>query len=158
MSLLQINLEKSRAAKDAMLCQTENSQALFIKNNNDINKSDDIAARLNAKLQSVERNELETLPRETVLKMLVQKKMEEHFIFKVDLGHGENYVQAMRQVLSRARKKALKKKQRLDEFKLYVIDIKQQEDHDVVTLVRTRQLNPQETSLYDDILNAFEKK
>lgn len=155
MSLLQINLEKSRAAKAALLCQTENFPVLRIEREH---KTDDIAARLSAKLQSVARNELETLPRETVLKMLVQKKLDEHYSFKVDLGHGDNYVQAMRQVLSRARKKALKKKQRLDEFKLYVISIEQEEDYDKVTLVRTRQLNPQETSLYDEILNAFEKK
>lgn len=157
MSLLQLNLEKSRAAKAALLSQTEGANSLVSQNDNTNIDMNDIAARLEQKLQSVERNELETLPRDTVLRMLVQKKMDEQFSFKVDLDRGENYIQAMRQVLSRARKKALKKKQRLDEFKLYVISITHEKDHDVVIVVRTRQLNAQEMSVYDDIINAYAK-
>jgi hypothetical protein len=116
-----------------------------------------LAENLQKQLAAVEKNDLETVPRETVLKMLIQKKLDEHFIFKTSLGEGEHYIQAMRQVLSRTRKKALRKKQRLDEFKVYVISIEEKEDHDVVTLVRSKNMTRTEESVYDALMEQFKK-
>lgn len=118
---------------------------------------DDIAAKLAEQFSAVERNELESVPRETVLKMLIQKKLDEHFIFKTIKGDGNNYIQAMRQVLSRTRKTAYKKKQRLDEFKMFVISVVEKTDHDEVTLMRSKSMQPHLESVYDALMDAFKK-
>lgn len=120
--------------------------------------TEDIMSGLTAQLTAAERHELEHVPRDTVLKLLSNKQLDEHFIFMTTHGQGENYVQAMRQVLARTRKKAAKKKVRLQEFKMYVVSIKRNEDHDVVTVVRTRKMPEHLESVYDALLDAFEKK
>jgi hypothetical protein len=114
----------------------------------------DIVIGLQRALKSAEVNELETSPRNTVLKMLMTKKMDEYYIFKTTLGQGANYVQAMRQVLTRTRRKAKLQKQTLDEFKLFEISIVSEADHDVVTLERSKRLTKEEGSVYDDLINA----
>lgn len=120
--------------------------------------AESLEINFSAQLTAAERNELETVPRETVLKMLNNKKLDEHFVFNTFHGQGDAYVQAMRQVLSRTRKKALKKRVRLDEFKLFVVMIEDKSDHDIVTLVRTKQMPAHLESVYDALVDAFEKK
>lgn len=120
--------------------------------------TDDFSARLQGTFEAVKRYELETKPRETVLKMFMERKLDENFIFKVTKGEGENYVQAMRQILSRTRKKALRNKMPLNEFKLLTVNITEKEDHDVVTLVRTKRMSEHMQSVYDDLITAMAKK
>lgn len=116
-----------------------------------------IADQVGAEVEAIEKNSLETVPRETVLKMLCEKKMDEHFIFSVQSGEAENYIQAMRQVLSRTRKKALRKKKQLSEFKMLIISVEKKKDQDVVTLVRTKMMSEHQESVYDELIAAFEK-
>jgi hypothetical protein len=108
--------------------------------------------------EAVEKFALETSPRETVYKFLANKKLDEPFLFNVQKGDGENYAQAMRQVLSRARAKALKKKIPLDEFKVLTLKIENLENYDEVTLIRTKTLSTKEESVYDDLIAQFTKK
>jgi len=119
---------------------------------------DDIEIGLTETITNNEREDLELSPRETVLRMLVDCKLDEQYKFKTTKGGGEHYVQAVRQVLSRTRKKALKQKRRLDEFKLLTVSIKQNEDHDEVILVRSKQMSAHEASVYDTLIDAFERK
>lgn len=123
----------------------------------DVKIGKEIATKMSEQFAAISEQELETVPRETVLKLLIQKKLDEHFIFKTMAKDGEKYIQAMRQVLSRTRKKALKKKQRLDEFKLYVISIEEKPDHDVVTLMRSKNMTRTEESVYDALMEQFKK-
>lgn len=118
----------------------------------------DIEGKLNQDFEAGENHELEIIPRATVKRMLEEKKYDEPFVFKVHLGQGANYVQAMRQVLSRARKKALRKKIRLEEFKLFELAIESKEDHDIVRLVRVKNIPAHLTSVYDELLNAFKRE
>lgn len=111
-----------------------------------------------SKLTDQERKELEHVPRDTVLKMLSNKQLDEPFMFMTALGEGDNYVQAMRQVLSRTRKKAKSKKIRLQEFKLFVQSIESKENHDVVIMIRTKQMPANLESVYDALIDVFEKK
>ena len=117
-----------------------------------------IAEKFQGHVLNITKNDLETVPRETVLKMLIQKKLDEHFIFRVETGEGENYIQAMRQVLSRTRKKALKKKQQLDEFKMLIVGVEHKTDYDIITLVRTKTMSAHQESVYDEIMAAFTKQ
>lgn len=107
--------------------------------------------------QMIEKHGLETAPRQTILTMLIEKKIDELFIFKTERENGQAYVQAMRMVLSRTRRKALQKKRQLDEFKLLVRAIETLEEYDQVTLVRTKTLSLKEESVYDELMSAFEK-
>lgn len=121
-------------------------------------------SKLGQSLENTQDETFEHLPRYTVLKMLKEGHLDTDFIFKVTAGEGENYVQAMRQVLSRARKKAKKKGTRLDNFKLFTRSIKTVEaddtspSHDLVTLIRSKNMTELEISVYDEITEAFEKK
>lgn len=119
---------------------------------------------LEQKLENTQDENFEHLPRHTVLKMLREGALDTDFIFKVSFGEGDNYVQAMRQVLSRARRSAKKKQTRLDNFKLLTRSIESVEAdgsepaHDLVTLVRSKNMTALEISVYDEITEAFEKK
>lgn len=109
-------------------------------------------------LEAQKRLDLEVLPRDTFLKMLIQKpELEVDFIFRVAKGEGDHYIQAMRQVISRTRKKAKRDKVRLQDFKLIVKSIETKEDHDVVTLIRAKSMNAVQRSVYDQLLDAFEQ-
>lgn len=112
---------------------------------------------LDGKLAAHNRSDVETVPRDTVLKMLMDAKLDEMFIFHTAPGEGENYLQAMRQVLSRARAKAYKKKTRLDEFKLLCHAITQKEEFDEVIVIRTKNMSEHEESVYDGLIEAFKK-
>lgn len=116
-----------------------------------------ILAKFQTRADAERNNTLETIPRITVRRMLTEKKLNEDFVFRVYLGHGENYIQAMRQVLSRTRKKAYKKRIRLDEFKMFVVGIRVLDDCDEVTLMRTTQMPEHLKSVYDDLIDAFKK-
>lgn len=103
--------------------------------------------------------ELEHQPRATVIKF-VQTALDTEFSFKVPLNCGDNYVQAMRQVLSRTRKKARMKKKVLDDFKTQQKPIEHFPEadppHDLVTLIRTKNLSKLEGSVYDVLFSAFD--
>lgn len=107
--------------------------------------------------EMVKKHGLETVPRATMLTMLRQKKIDEDFTFKCEVNRGKDYIQAIRMVLSRTRRKALERKRQLDEFKLLVRGIKTFEEYDEVTLVRTKTLSPKEECVYDELMNEFEK-
>lgn len=111
---------------------------------------------LHAQLDSADKYNLETIPRVTVLK-IVETAIDVKFTFRVHKGEAENYMGAMRQVLSRTRKKAKKKHMRLDEFKLLHLGTIEHEAYDEVTLVRTKTLSPYEESVYDSLFNAMKK-
>jgi len=150
MSLLQIRLKASQEAKALAASQPEPlAQSI---------EGDGIAAKLQRQLISAAENELETFPRDTVFRMLSEKQLDEPFTFKCSLGQGANYVQSMRQVLSRTRNKALAKKIPLMEFKVYELTIRSELDHDVVTLLRTRKMQPQQESVYDELIEQFAKQ
>lgn len=152
MSLLQTRLRASQDAKiDAAARGIEFPAAQSIE-------GDDIATRLQRQLISAEKNDLETVPRHTVLRMLTEKQLDEPFSFKCSLGHGANYVQAMRQVMSRTRHRASKKKIPLQEFKVYELEIRSELDHDVVLLLRTRRLMEHEESVYDELMAQVAKQ
>lgn len=118
---------------------------------------DTFATKFDALGEAIKKHGLETVPRQTMLTMLIEKKIDEFFIFKCEVGKGQAYVQAMRMVLSRTRRKALEKKRQLDEFKLLVRGIKTFEEYDEITLVRTKTLSPKEECVYDELMAQFEK-
>jgi hypothetical protein len=116
-----------------------------------------LAEKLERQLIATAQGDFETVPRDTVLKLL-HRNMDELFIFNTALGQGENYVQAMRQVLSRTRKRAEKKRVVLEEFKLYIVTIQSKDDVDCVTLVRTKGIPEHLVSVYDELTAAFSKQ
>lgn len=122
----------------------------------------DIGDSLNAAMERAKVaaavTDLEVEPRATVLKMLTAKKLNEPYTFKVAKGEADNYIQAMRQVLSRTRAKASRAKKSLNEFKMMRLDVVENLDHDLVTLVRTKTLSEHQASVYDQLIAAFEKK
>jgi hypothetical protein len=97
-------------------------------------------------------------PRATVLKMLTAAKLDENYTFKVASGEADNYIQAMRQVLSRTRKKAASKKQKLTEFKMLRVSVETTPTHDTVTLVRTRTLDAHHQSVYSELMEMMQNK
>lgn len=96
--------------------------------------------------------EWETSARGTLVKMFKQAALEENFTFKVAPGTADHYVNAMRGVLARVRKKAEREKRGVDEFKMLVVEVKQEPTHDAVTLVRTKTKSRVAKSAYDDLL------
>lgn len=154
MSLLQIRLEAARKSKSIYAQSIEEPKSsLPVSIPEDMF---DIAASVEQQLKTAEFNDLELVPRETVLKLL-RLPLDTMYTFKTQLGRGAAYVQAMRQVLSRARGKALRGKIPLQEFKVYEMEIKSEADYDVVTLIRTRRLLEQEQSVYDELIAHFAK-
>jgi hypothetical protein len=117
---------------------------------------EEIENSLSARLENTDKFGLETNPRKTVLK-LVETPLDTKFIFRVTRGEAENFISAMRQVLSRVRKKAKKNKWRLDEFKMLTIECKQFEEYDEICLVRTKTLDPYEESVYESLFAALKK-
>lgn len=118
----------------------------------------DLSAQFDKLINAGKNNDLEDIPRETILKMLIQKpELEVEFTFKVMKGEADHYIQAMRQVLTRTRRKAKKEKRRLQDFKLLVKNTETKEDHDVVTLVRAKSIAPHLRSVYNELLDAFEE-
>lgn len=115
----------------------------------------DLITKMHEVMAAPVRNDIETLPRDTIIKMLVDVPLEEKFTFKTELGGGGNYVQAMRQVLSRVRKKAAKSKMELEEFKLFEIAIESKDGYDEVTLIRSATMTTKEESVYEDLMNKL---
>lgn len=105
------------------------------------------------KLDSAVRSEWESSARATLIRMFEQAKMEENFSFKVAPGEGERYVNSVRSVLARVRKKAAKAKIPVEEFKILVVGIKRETTHDAVTLVRTKASSGKAKSVYDELLD-----
>lgn len=154
MNFLEQRLAAAKAAK-AQSTYAPQAPGNFVVELPEDKPDDDIVAQLEQQLKTASEHELELHPRQTVLRFLVEKQMDELFTFKTQLGRGANYVQAMRQVLSRSRNKALAKKVPLQEFKVYEIEIKSEKDHDIVTLMRTRRLLEKEQSVYDELIAKF---
>lgn len=87
------------------------------------------------------RSDLETNARLTIIRMFQEAPaLDQNFSFKTAPQKGEDYVQAIRQVLSRSRQK-LRSRQNTQppHFKLFLIGIEHLEDHDLVTIVRSAQ-------------------
>lgn len=151
-SLLQKRAEESKSKK-ALALLTGQTEIKLPNSDND-----NIAIKLQRALKTAEDHELEDTPRQTVLRMLIERQIEELFTFKVSLGLGGKYVQAMRMVLSRARGRAKSEKKQLDEFKLYEVSITSEADHDVVVLMRSKRMTKEQESVYDKITELFEKQ
>lgn len=112
---------------------------------------------LSSQIENTDKNNLETIPRKTTLK-LVSMALDVHFSFRVAKGEAENYMGAMRQVLSRTRKKAKRKRMILDEFKmLHVSTDETHGEYDIVTLVRSKTLSPHEESVFDELMAVMAK-
>lgn len=96
-------------------------------------------------------------PRKTILDMLANSKLDENYVFYTRPNSGEDYVQAMRQLLSRTRKKAKQDKLTLkQDFKLYTIEVVTVENkYDRVTLLRSMSINHRFNSHFDEIMNAL---
>lgn len=105
-----------------------------------------------AKLDAAVKNDWETQARATLIRMFEQAKLEENFSFKVAPGTADHYVNAMRSVMSRVRKKATKNKKTVEDFKLLVVGITNHPTHDAVTLVRTKTSSGKAKSAYDELL------
>lgn len=152
MSLLGHRLEQSRAAK---VLQTNRAPGVQSEIKSD---NDNIALKLERALKTAALHELEEIPRQTVLRMLMETKLDEIFTFKVSLGTGAKYVQAMRMVLSRARQSAKSQKKALSDFKLFEHSIVSEADHDVVKLIRSIKHTELEENVYSEITRLFEKQ
>lgn len=114
--------------------------------------------QLNARVDNEANHDIELVPRITMLR-LVSTELDTHFSFKVHKNEGENYISAMRQVLSRARNKAKRKKMRLDEFKMLLVGIDTSiAEYDTVTLLRTKTLSMYEESVYDELFSKLKKQ
>lgn len=103
------------------------------------------------------RADLETNARLTVIKMLTNvPQLEVNFTFKTLRYGGAAHVQSMRVVLSRARQAAKGTDKRLQEFKLLTVGIATEQDHDVVTVVRSQRASLKQKNVFDDIIAAME--
>ena len=117
-----------------------------------------LIASMQASLASAARNDLEQIPRKTLLHMFINCPLEVEYTFKVEHGGGGNYVQAMRQVLSRIRKKAAREKIELEDFKLIELKVETKEDHDEVTLLRSTMMTQKDESAYKDLMALMAEK
>lgn len=124
-----------------------------------INALDEIAAIerrsdiLAAFEEDQQRSDLESNARITIIKMFTEAPaLDQNFTFKTARGKGEDYVQAIRQVLSRGRQK-LRSAQNTQpaHFKLFLVGIERLEDHDLVTIVRSARPSIKMRSVMDDI-------
>ncbi len=97
----------------------------------------------------------EVSPRETLIRLLKEKNVDQAFTFNVPRDTAHNYIGAMRAVLSRSRRKAAKRKQRLQDFKLMIISIEHETDHDIVTIMRTQTKQQRVLSVYDEVLDSI---
>ncbi len=116
---------------------------------------DDLISKMQAQLASAARVDLEQIPRKTLVRMFTEADLEVKFTFKVELGGGKNYVQAMRQVLSRVRDKAAAQKMELEDFKLFTLKIESKEDHDEITLIRSAIMTQKEESIYTELMDKL---
>lgn len=98
---------------------------------------------------------LESVPRKTIIRMLQSTGLNENFTFKTERRGGRLYILAMRAVLSRVRNAAERDDMTLDEFKLYVIDVKMLDTYDEVTLVRTKSEMMLGRSVYGEIFKEL---
>jgi hypothetical protein len=109
-------------------------------------------------LQAVNEFGVETSPRDLLIKLIGTVEIDVEFEFKTVPGGGENFVQAMRMVLSRVRARAKRKKLPLDEFKLLFQKCERLENYDVVTVMRSKSLSPKDESMYDDLTKLMAKQ
>ena len=157
----RIRINQSGKIVDKKQAELHRAVTAAAENENETIKiisADDVELGLTETFHNNEREDLELVPRETVLRMLLDCKLDEQYRFKTTKNGGEHYVQAVRQVLSRTRKKALRQRRVLDEFKLLTISIEVKDDHDEVVLVRSKQMSLHEASVFDELIDAFERK
>lgn len=111
--------------------------------------------KLIAQITNTEKFNLDTKPRKTLIH-LIEQPYDTKFAFRVVKGEGENYINAIRQVLSRTRRRAKAKKITLEQWKLFLDGIDETHaEYTEVTLVRSRTLTGHEISLYDDLVEAM---
>lgn len=103
-----------------------------------------------------QKRNFEIIPRHTLIK-LVKTPIDHEFIFYVPRFQGENYLQCMRQVLSRARAKHINKGAggKLPPFKLYKRAINILEDCDEVVVMRSLTTQQKEATEYSELLGAL---
>lgn len=99
---------------------------------------------------------LDKVPRTTVLNMLRDTPLEVDHVFNVRKGGGNDYVRAIRSLLSRIRAKAISQRKHLDEWKLLTVSVEQLPTHDVVTMLRTKEIKKLRSDDYKDIFAALE--
>lgn len=99
---------------------------------------------------------LDKVPRTTVLNMLRDTPLEADHVFNVRKGGGNDYVRAIRSLLSRIRAKAISQRKHLDEWKLLTVAIEKFPTHDVVTMLRTKEIKKLRSDDYKDIFAALE--
>lgn len=121
-------------------------------------KLDTFASEFEQQLCAINEFGAETVPRETLLKMLAEGKLDEPFTFKTIPNSAEAYLQSMRMVLSRVRNRARKQKKPLSEFKLLLVKIDKGENYDEITLMRSRVLSPKDESVYDALSDMMAKQ
>ena len=103
-----------------------------------------------------QRSDLETNARLTIIRLFQEApNLDQEFSFKTRPGKGADYVQAIRQVLSKSRA-VLRSKQNTQprSFKLFLVSIEKQQDHDLVTIVRS----DKRKSVIDDLADLIQKE
>ena len=115
----------------------------------------DLLANMQRQIASAAREDIEQIPRKTLVKMFQTTPLEEKFVFKTELNGGRNYVQAMRQVLARVRNKAKAEKLELEDFKLFELSVEAKEDYDEVVLVRSAVMTQKEQSVYNELTDIM---
>lgn len=112
------------------------------------------APDVDAPREEVVRN-YDTSPRDTV-KALLKEPREQEFTFKCERYGGDHYVNAMRSVLSRARKDLRRAGKKPREFKLFLVSIETTPTHDLVTVLRTeKHRSLLHKSVYDDMMGEL---
>lgn len=144
-------LEK-RLAANRLLMEAQDAE---IMPEIQIRPKGELLEQMQRHLASAARDDLEQIPRKTLVRMFQTCPLEEKFIFKVSLGGGGNYVQAMRQVLSRVRKKAEREKLELEDFKLFELGVESKDDHDEVTLIRSAVMTQKDESIYTELMDSM---
>lgn len=95
-----------------------------------------------------------TSPRETVLQMFKANSFEGLFTFRTFPRKGKDFINSMRQVLSRVRKDAEKQKLELKNFKMYEISITPEAEFDLVTLECSTKKKT-EDAIYSEMARMF---
>lgn len=149
---LKRRLEANRKLLDEQAAQTAQEIALPVLPEPKL----DLIGNMHRVMHNAARVELEQVPRQTLVKMFKTTKLEEEFRFKVELGCGGNYVQAMRQVLARVRKRVKDNPQvELEDFRLFELSIESKDDHDEVVLLRSAIMTQKDKSIYEDLIDLM---
>lgn len=98
---------------------------------------------------------LENNPRQTVIS-LFKLPADTPFTFKTKLHQGQNYLDAMRQLISRARRHARIAKQPITHWKMLLMGpIEHHATYDLLTLVKTQMATIRQKEMYADLLDVM---